>query len=82
MNCSLSFAMQRDYFQTKRSFTATKRAGEFAPSKSLRTLLALGKERECAHKLRVAPRQQCSEWVSPAPRASAAKRVPATDCRA
>jgi hypothetical protein len=26
MSCSLSFAMQRDYFQTKRSFPATNRS--------------------------------------------------------
>lgn len=30
MHCSLSFAMQRVCFQTKRSFAAANRAAEFA----------------------------------------------------
>jgi hypothetical protein len=33
MNCPLSFAMWRDYFQTKRSFSATNRSVELVLNK-------------------------------------------------
>jgi|HubBroStandDraft_4_1064222.scaffolds.fasta_scaffold13078_2 hypothetical protein len=52
MHRSHSFAMQRVFFETKRSFPATNRATEF-PLNNF-TLLAADEERECAGSSRLA----------------------------
>ena len=55
---SLSFAMQRILFPTKRSFTATNRATEFALDNFVKRSLATAEERECVGSARVAQLQQ------------------------
>ena len=73
---SLSFAVQRACFQTKRSFPATNRAAEFA----LNNLDTPLKERECVGSPRVAQRQQCGDWGKPA-HAGAATQAPGHSLR-
>jgi hypothetical protein len=58
MHRPLSFAMQRVYFQTKRSFPTTNSAAKFALNNYCTHVVGI-KERECVASLRVVRRQQC-----------------------
>jgi len=81
MNCSLSFAMQRDYFQTKRSFHATNRSVELVLNK-------LG-TRVVGYRRRTRMRCQCPRRATattqrlgwPSLPARAAARAPANSLR-
>ena len=68
--------MQRVCAQTKRSFSATNGAGEFALDNFGHTLLAVDEERECVGRSRVAQRQQCGDRGEPGPRVRAATPAP------
>jgi hypothetical protein len=65
MHRSLSFAMQRVCFQTKRSFPATNRAAEFALNNFGTHVVAADEERECVGSSRVAPLQQMRRAATP-----------------
>jgi len=75
MHCSLSFAMQRVCFQTKRSFAAANRAAEVALNNFGRHVVGCEEERECVGRSRVAQRQQCGDVSKPRSNARAATRA-------